>query len=777
MKRTRRPLMIACAVFAGLLLWAKWGPMPPLFDHPRSTVLLDRHGGLLAASVASDGQWRMPGGDSIPQRFATCLIAYEDRHFRTHPGIHLPSLVRALHQNHKAGRVVSGGSTLTMQVARMARGNRPRTVWNKVIEMALALRLEMRLTKDDILALHAANAPFGGNVVGLEAAAWRWFGRSPAQLGWSECAMLAVLPNAPARIHPGRQREELMRKRDRLLDHLGDTGVLDSLSVELAKAEPLPERPAALPRHAPHLLTTLEKQGHAGTRIHSTIDPQLQRLVTNIAERHAHALRANGVHNSAVLVLEVSTGEVLVYLGNDPGAGDGHAGDVDLIQARRSAGSLLKPFLYADMLQSGELMPDQLVADLPTYYEGFSPRNYDDRFEGAVPASVALARSLNVPAVRALHSHGIERTIRTLRAMGLHHIDRSADDYGLSLVVGGAESTLWELTGAYASMARTLAVPDNGDEDPVHGPSVLRSAQRSSRPVHRPPLSKAAVHHTLQALRNLNRPGTESGWMYFADPRRIAWKTGTSFGHRDAWAVGTTDRFTVGVWTGNADGEGRPGLTGTLAAAPILFEVFNALPNGRDHDVPYDQLVRMPVCRTSGHRASMDCSPVDTLPIIREAERTTTCPYHRRILVNDAEDRQVPPGMEGHWVNWFTLPPAMEHYYTYQHPGYRPAPAALPGSDDGPMDMIYPEQDADLFIPIQLDGTSARVILHAAHRDPEALVNWDMDGSFIGRTSGEHRLPVDLTTGPHRLTLTDQSGNTLHTELRATRSAPGPDPE
>jgi len=756
MKRWRRALAWMLAVLGLLLVWARWAPMDPLFPGPRSTVLLDRAGATLAASVAADGQWRMPSGDSIPVRFERCLIAFEDRHFRSHLGIHIPSLVRAAKQNRKAGRVVSGGSTLTMQVARMARGDRPRTWWNKTVEILMALRLEVRYSKDAILALYASNAPFGGNVVGLEAASWRWFGRAPHQLGWAESATLAVLPNAPARIHPGRQREALRRKRDRLLTYLRDSRVIDSLACELAMGEPLPERPLPLPRIAPHLLGTLEAQGLRGQRITSTIDAAFQQRVTAMAERHAQVLRANEVHNAAVLVLDTRSGEVLAYIGNLPSAGEEHAGAVDIVLARRSAGSLLKPFLYADMLQSGELMPDQLVVDLPTHYDGFAPRNFDERYDGAVPASSALARSLNVPAVRALKEHGIERTLRMLRAMGLNSLDQRADHYGLSLVVGGAESTLWELTGAYASLARIL----QQTEEPVHAPTALLHAALHREPTTAP-LSPAAVYHTFMALQDLNRPEVERGWQHFRGTEHIAWKTGTSFGHRDAWAIGVTDRYTVGVWTGNADGEGRPGLTGTLAAAPMLFEIFTALPDGHGFDPPFDELEPMVVCRASGHRAGPDCLPTDTLKIIRTAVRTLPCPYHQRVFVDRTETMRLPPDGDGHWVHWFNLPPAMEHYYAASHAGYRPLPVAAFGHEGGTMGLIYPEPDARILLPVQLDGTPSRLVLHAAHRDPGAIINWDLDGTYIGRTTGDHRLAVDPEAGQHSLTLTDQLGRTL----------------
>lgn len=768
MERWQRRVAFAGGSLLILFSWARWWPMDPLFPGPRSTVLLGRDGRTLAASVAQDGQWRMPPGGTVPPRFAQCLIAFEDRHFRSHFGVHVPSLLRAAVQNAEAGHVVSGGSTITMQVARMARGPRTRNLWNKAVEILLALRLEVRYSKDEILALYAANAPFGGNVVGIEAAAWRWFGRAPEQLGWAENAMLAVLPNAPARIHPGKGRGALQQKRDRLLRHLMGTYAMDSLTYALARSEPLPDRPLPLPRMAPHLLATLESEGFRGTRIHSTVDADLQRRVATIAERHGQVLRANEVHNAAVLVLDTRTGEVLAYVGNLASAGRAHAGAVDIIRAQRSAGSLLKPILYADMLAAGELMPDQLVADLPTHYDGFAPRNYDDRYEGAVPASVALARSLNVPAVRALREHGIDRTLRMLRAMGLHSLKHPADHYGLSLIVGGAESNLWELTGAYASMARILL---DGTTAPVHAPRAVAIVTDTTGQVARSPLPPAAIHHTFLALQQLNRPEMEAGWNAFADRERIAWKTGTSYGHRDGWAIGVTDRYTVGVWTGNADGEGRPGLTGTLAAAPMLFEVFGSLPDGDGFPIPYDALDRMAVCRPSGRRAGPDCEPIDTVNVIRTAIRTLPCPYHRRIRVDMAGTRQVAPGDLGRWTSWFVLPPAMEHFFAATHPGHHPLPTLAVGNDEQPMGMIYPEPDARILLPVQLDGTFAQVVLQAAHRDPKGVINWDMDGMYLGRTNNDHRITLSPEQGAHRLTLTDQHGRTLVTRFHCTRGA------
>jgi penicillin-binding protein 1C len=757
-------------MLAALLLGLALYPVGPLFMAPASTVLEDHDGRLLAARVAADGQWRMPSTGSVPERFERCLLTFEDRQFHRHGGVYLPALVRAFRQNQRAGRVISGGSTITMQVARLAYGNAPRTWHQKLREALLALRIEWHWDKRTILRHYADHAPFGGNVVGLEAAAWRWFGRAASELSWAESATLAVLPNAPARIHPGRSRDALQRKRDRLLGELVRNGTIDSLTWSLAIEEPLPAAPLPLPQLAPHLLDHAERSGRAAQRVRTTLDAELQRQATEVLRRHAPTQRANGVMNAAVLVMEVRSGAVRAYIGNQPDAG-GAAGAVDIVQAARSTGSLLKPFIHAAMITQGEWMPDQLIADVPTQYEGFAPRNFDEGYDGAVPASEALARSLNVPAVRALRRLGVPAALRTLHGMGLHHIDRSAEHYGLALVMGGAESTLWELTGAYASLVRVLVDSSTtiGRAAPVHPPVIWQDDRGSMSNAVSSPLSTGAVYHTLQALLRTQRPEGAIGWQHFNDQHTIAWKTGTSFGHRDAWAIGVDGTHAVGVWVGNANGEGRPGLTGTVAAAPILFELFGLLPKGAPWPVPVDDLMPMSVCVRSGHKASVDCPDVDTLLITRAAQRTAPCPYHRLLRVDNERRVRVDGGDPGISLAWFVLPPAMEHYYAQRHPEYQRIPpwAAGSGTDHelGPA-VIYPENGATLYLPVGMDGHTADLVALATHREPGATLHWSLDGIALGGTNGVHQHALRLANGVHLLTVTDDLGRQASVRFR-----------
>ncbi|WP_339630724.1 penicillin-binding protein 1C, partial [Bizionia echini] len=432
------------SVIVFLLLIAYYFCLPnPLFTDPTATVITSQNNRLLGAQIARDGQWRFPHNDAIPEKFKTCIIAFEDAYFYKHPGFNPISIFKAFKENLKSNGIKRGGSTLTQQVIRLSRKGQNRTYFEKVIEIILATRLELRESKDQILAYYASNAPFGGNVVGLDAASWRYFNRDANQLSWAEHATLAVLPNAPSLIYPGKNQEQLRNKRNRLLKKLRDNGTIDSLTYQLSIAEGLPQKPYALPQTAPHLLQKVATK-HSGKRVQTTVDNHLQERVNQLVKTHYNQLKQNGIHNAAVLVLDVKTRKVLTYVGNTP-TDKLHQKDVDIIDKPRSTGSILKPFLYAAMLDAGDLLPNTLVADIPTQYGSYNPENYNKTYDGAVPASRALSRSLNVPSVRMLQEFGLDRFYQYLKKLELKDLSESANYYGLSLILGGAESNLWDL--------------------------------------------------------------------------------------------------------------------------------------------------------------------------------------------------------------------------------------------------------------------------------------------------------------------------------------------
>ncbi len=767
------------AIGMGLaLIWIFCLPSP-LFHAPVSVILEDNQGELLGARIAADGQWRFPFQPKTPEKYAACVVAFEDKRFWWHPGVDPFSLVRAIWLNLRRGQVVSGGSTLTMQVIRMARSNPSRTVWEKVVEVFMATRLELGYSKRHILALYASNAPFGGNVVGLEAASWRYYGKRPDLLSWAEAATLAVLPNSPALIHPGRNRSALLQKRNSLLDRLSKTGQLSETDCALAKSEPLPDAPVALPQLAPQLLDRLAAAAPAAaSRIGTTLNRNLQQRITDILARRQALYRGNDVHNLAALVLEVATGKVLAYVGNVAGAGAEHNEQVDIIAAPRSTGSILKPYLYALALQSGDILPGSLLHDVPTQLGQYKPENYYETYDGAVPARRALIRSLNVPFVLLLQQYGLEKFHFELQRLGISTLNHPPAHYGLSLILGGAEANLLDITNVYACMARRLEAfyPRNGKYGVLdfRPPQFLAGAAppRTTLTDSEVPLGAAAIWYTFEAMQQVERPTSAGDWELFEASRRIAWKTGTSFGFRDAWAAGVTPQYAVGVWVGNADGEGRPGLIGVEMAAPVLFEIFEQLPGGNSwFDPPYDDMVQAPVCRQSGYRAGQYCE-ADTIWIPKMGLNTRTCPYHQLLHLDASGQWQVSSACESPATMqhrpWFVLSPLEEFYFRSKNPGYAPPPpfrpdciAAQASPGQAPMQLIYPKNPTKIYVPVDLDGRLSSTVFQVAHRAPETEIYWHLDGAYLGSTKTFHQLALQPPVGKHRLTLVDANGYRL----------------
>jgi penicillin-binding protein 1C len=770
-------VMILMAILFALVLWFILCLPKPLFSSPTSFVIDDDAGQLLGASIAADGQWRFPYNAEVPEKFTKCIIAFEDKRFEYHPGFDPLAFSRAIKQNIKSKKVTSGGSTITMQVIRLATRHN-RTIWNKIGEIFMALRLETGFSKKEIMALYASNAPFGSNVIGLDAASWRYFGRGPGKLSWGEMAALAVLPNSPSLVHPGKNRLILQKKRNLLLDRLYKQGVIDSTTASLAKFEPVPEKPVPLPQMAPHLLQRFkadyQNKKQALTRITTTIKTNLQEQVGDILEKHHQVLKANDINNIAAVVLDVETGATIAYAGNIAHREDPEMeSDVDVVNAPRSPGSTLKPLLYASMLHDGLILPNSLIPDVPTQIAGYHPENFDLGYDGAVPASNALSRSLNVPAVKLLQQYKYERFYDMLKKVGITTLKQPADHYGLSLILGGGENTLWELTGAYADMARVLNhYNKNGGKysnQDYHSPVYALSPPQKPSLEKNGLLDAGSIFYTLQAMEEVMRPGEEMLWQQFSSTQRIAWKTGTSFGFRDGWAIGVTPKYVVGVWVGNTDGEGRPGLTGINTAAPVLFEIFRLLPAARDwFDEPTGELVKINVCRESGYRAGQYCDrPVEQW-VPKTGLKAPVCPWHKLVHLSADQKLQVTGNCASpdNIVNrtWFVLPPSMEYYYKTKNYQYHVLPPFGPGCEQAeanPMELIYPKDGAKVYVPLEADGKRGRIICNAAHRQPGIKIFWHLDDKYVGESSAYHQMALNPTAGKHKLTLVDANGNTL----------------
>ena len=680
-----------------LLLWLFVLPQGLFKDTVYSTVVESAEGELLGARIAADGQWRFPPAGEVPERFSAALIQFEDRRFRWHPGVDVLAVGRALRENARSGHVVSGGSTITMQVIRISRG-RERTLWQKVVEAVEAVRLECRHSKKYILSLYAAHAPFGGNVVGLEAAAWRYFGVPAGDLSWGESALLAVLPNAPSSLHPGKGREELLEKRNRLLLRLLEHGDIDRDTYNEAMLEPLPEKPVALPSYASHYVESCPE----GVQTRSSIQLPLQRAVEEAVRLRSDALAAEGVADMAAVVIDNSTGDVVAYVGNSSPLRKRPGSNVDIARSPRSTGSILKPLLYEAALEDGTILPGTLLPDIPVNLNGFAPQNFDREFYGAVPANEALARSLNVPAVFLLRSYGVPRFYDVLVKAGLTTLTNDASHYGLSLILGGAEGTLLDIVRAYAGMVRDFSTPPSAPLEMTEG-------------------RRLAIWYTFEALKEVNRPD-QLDWRLIGSVRKAAWKTGTSYGFRDAWAVGMTPAYTIGVWAGNAEGEGVPGRNGSGESGGVVWA---------------------DVCKASGHLAGPECPETVSMPLPERAMESAPCPYHKG--------------------GAFVLPPSMEWYYKPHHPEYVGAGRASGGAR---MEFIYPSAPGSVLrMPAKMGGETPGIVFRVAHRNAGETLWWHMDGAYVGETRLIHEIRLSPVPGRHRLTVTDASGETISTSF------------
>jgi len=765
---------------------------PGSFGENRSTAILDVHGRLLGATVASDGQWRFPDADSIPWKFRTTLLAAEDQRFLAHPGVDPFAVARAVRDNFRLHRRLQGASTLTMQVARLLRRSQgiapQRVLWAKLSEALLAIRLETWYRKSTILGFWCANAPFGGNVIGLEAASWRWYGTPPEDLTWGQCATLAALPNAPSRLLGTPQgREALVRRRDAILARLRGQGMLDATEWSLARSEPLPERPHNLPDFAPHALARLARVA-PGTRWTTTLDLDLQTEVGRLAKSHLSELSLQGVKGLSVMVVEVPGGDTLPKL--RVWIGDAGNQSVDLALAPRSSASTLKPFLYGLLLDQGHILPKQWLLDIPSRWGDYRPLNASGHFDGAVPADLALSRSLNVPWVRELHEIGIEPFLGLLRRAGMGHLHRDAEGYGLSLILGGAETSLCELACAYTAFARGgVAAPFEigraGKRSlylggpPAEGQLPPRSLEEATRQSDEamdhpgPPrriLSREASWTVLEALRRPGRIEEEVAWKAFAGARPLAWKTGTSFGFRDAWTVAVRPRWVVAVWVGDPNGTGHPGLWGSTSAAPLAFRIQPMLPSAgtlRWFPAPVG-MVSVEVCPTTGWRRSSACPAGETVLAPPAGRAAPLDPWHH-LEAFDASGawRVRSTCADPHTTvqrSVLELPAAVEALLRVGNPTLLPeSPPWRAGCDPsdlgGEIQILVPEAGSHIVLPRDIDGSVQKLAIQVGHRQRDAAVRCFLDETDLGVSQRFRDFLVQPAPGAHTILCQDDAGS------------------
>jgi penicillin-binding protein 1C len=588
--------------------------------------------------LSRDDKWRLPVTlDDVDPAFVTALVALEDKRFWRHDGVDPVAIVRAAATDVRHARRVSGGSTLTMQLARLLEP-RVRTLPNKLIDMFRAVQLDLRLPKREILGQYLSRTPYGGNVEGVASAAWSYFGHGPRHLTPLEIATLLAVPQGPTRYAPRPGNVARLRaRRDDILRKLIDAGVVPAIDAVAATAEaavtPPPDRLRRMPREAAHAAVWLRKHHPGQLHVRSTLEAGAQALAEREALLRRAELHGKGIHGAAIVVVDHRTREVVALVGNLDFGDAMHGGQIAMFGRPRSPGSTLKPFVYALAIDRGMVLPEYLVADVPSQYGTYRPRNFDGDWVGLVTLRDALSRSLNLPFVDLLDRLGVETFVSELGRMGVAASRSAPGQYGLSMIVGGIELTPLELAAMYATLA----------EDGAYRPLRLVAGDRvgSAQPIFGP----GAAWLTRQALALKDRPDFPRRRDVAGVPPAIHWKTGTSFGFRDAWAVGSGPAYTAVVWTGNVDNKPSAELVGSEAAGPLLFDVLEGLANRAPATVPQppDDLTSVEVCTYSGHLAGDACPERTTVRAPIHAVPTTPCPYHQAYEVDHATGRAVLP--------------------------------------------------------------------------------------------------------------------------------------
>jgi len=759
---TKRLLRAAACALVVLALTAvvldQWvAPLPKeLLHRPNACFVYSREGRLLAAFTSRDYFWRLPVTlDEIAPRLVASVLAVEDRHYYHHPGVNPVSLLQAAVANFRAGHTVRGGSTITMQIARMTEP-KSRTVTHKLFEIFRAFQLEARYSKDELLEMYFNLAPYGGNIEGIGAASHFFFGKRPSELTWAEAALLTAIPGSPEKFRPDRNLDDARQRAAFILARLQHEGVITQSEYEAALAEEIPANRLDVPRVAPHLAASLWAANPDSSRLHTTLRYDFQISCERLATKYHRVYEAKDIHNLAIVVIDNVRSEIVAQVGS-PDFGDNlHDGQVDAATAPRSPGSALKPFVYGLAFDRGTWSPETRVPDLPVSYRGYRPVNYDETYHGVVSVREALIQSLNIPAVNAASEVGLQDFHGTLCRGGLSSLDRPYYEYGLPLVLGACEVRLTELANLYATLAR----------EGVYQPATNLMGAPTASGVRL--LSPEACYLLSVILVDLHRPDLPDAWRSTAGLFPVAWKTGTSYGRRDAWAVGYTPRYTVGVWAGNCAGEGSVDLVGALTAAPVMFDVFSQIV--RDPDKSWftapPGVSEREVCAVSGQPAGRFCETTTTEQFIIGVSPGATCAIHRPIFVDATSGLRLSANcLAGHAYErrvcemW---PPRIaawlvEHDLSKPLPPYDPNCMAVAAAD---APCIVSPEDGSVFEFIdELPAEYQKIRLQASLPAGGGTVHWFLDGRHLSTVQAGSETFLTPTRGHHRLLCLDATGH------------------
>ncbi len=716
----------------------------------------DRNGQLLNSFASSDYFWRkLVTLEDLSPNLISSVLSIEDKYFYYHPGFNLFSFVNAAIDNYKAGRVVRGGSTITMQIARMIEPKQ-RSYFNKLIEIARAMQLEWHFTKDELLVLYFNLAPYGGNIEGVGAATHFYFDKEPDDLTLSEAAILTAIPSSPNKYRPDLHPKECQERRNKILSILLKNNIVSDVEYQHALVEEIPVVRMSRPFVAPHFSQSLLQKHSGESELHSTIDLNIQVVVNRLAEMHAASLEKLGIHNLSVVVIDNQSRELLVLVGSADYDDVEHNGQVNGALAFRSPGSTLKPFIYALGFEDGFVSPATKVDDIPISYSGYAPENYDSEYHGIISIDEALIESRNIPAVNLTAQVGLKRFYNLLVDGGISSLNKKYYEYGLPLVLGACELNLLELSNLFVTLA------NYGEYAPV------RQLLDQDTSVTKKVLSDEASYLVSDILSNLQRPELTTSWEFTRDLPTIAWKTGTSYGRRDAWTIGYNPSYTVGVWAGNFSGEGSPDLVGVETAAPLMLNIFREL--SRDKEVKW---FKMPaeigvreVCTMSGMLKNKYCQTGRQDLYISQKSPNKLCTVHRQIIVDKSSgsllcracaygkdiDTLIIEQWEPRVSSWM-----MKQQLITKLPEHNKYCNGLI-DDDAPI-IVSPENGSIFEMIAGVPKEYQKILFQASSTLKSKTVHWFLNNELYQKSNGDEQVFFFPEKGKHQLVCVDDFGH------------------
>jgi penicillin-binding protein 1C len=724
----------------------------PLHDKiDYSIIVTDNKGTLINGFLTADDKWRMKTElNEISPLLRKTIVAKEDKYFYSHPGVNAVAVGRAFFKNLFRMKRTSGASTITMQVAR-ALEPRKRTIAAKAIEMFRALQLEWKYDKDEILQLYLNLVPYGGNIEGVKAASLLYFKKNPDHLSLAEITALSIIPNRPSSLQIGKNNDLIIKERNYWLKKFAADKLFTTKEIEDALNEPLNAYRSTVPHFIPHLAYRLKKQ-QGGNLIQTNIILNTQLKTEKLVEDYVRSLRLHNIHNAAVVIIDNSTHNVIAYVGSGSFVDTTDDGQVNGAAAIRQPGSTLKPLLYGLCIDEGLLTPKSVIEDVPVNYSGYAPENFDQKFNGYVTMEYALDHSLNIPAVKSLQRLGKDVVIEKLKSVDFQQIKKDQNKLGLSLVLGGCGTTLEEITGLFSAFANSGL---------YYAPNYVKTDNKKSVRV----LSPSANFMVTDILSKVNRPDFPLNWQATERMPKIAWKTGTSYGRKDAWSIGYNKKYTVGVWVGNFSGQGASELSGANTATPLLFKIFNSIDYNNDGDwfTPPEEMGIRQVCSESGLSPGLNCTNLLTDHFIPLVSSTSVCHHLQEIKIS--ADESISYCMNCAPANGFkrkmykALSSEMRYYFSVNSISFENVPPHNPDCEiifkgNGP-NITSPLNGNEYFIsknspePLQLAASTGNDV---------SKLYWYVNDQFYKTTSANEKQFFIPGEGPTKISCTDDKG-------------------